>query len=526
MDYPSEEPVMAEPYHIDYPTEEPVITEPYPMDYPTEEPVITEPYPMDYPAEEPVITEPYPVDYPAEEPEMTEPYRYEPSADEVYGGKIDYPYNYGENPFEEYKGLSDFEAGAEPYPYESIDIGRSADIPEDNGFDGYGYTEPYHASEPELNGYEAFDNGIDGIHAGELLDPDALYPSEEGEASAEAGHYHGAYERASDAAAMSAYDAMMATRMPEPKLYFDIEEPSADEPDLSLDFDAEEEYVPEFKALDEKALITYLKKSEKQVKAYTREAKHKDKLMKKLSAQETVRVLTDKININKHIVDERAEALGVICASGNKKYRRYHKRLLTSSIAEYNALISEYEAKTGSILRHASYSIPKDIIAGNGYKKLPLLRYSDEQEPYSVSEDGYEEYSPTPDGKALRDAMRREKLRLAKEAQDEENRRKKLARGKSLPNGSDTADGIRMLAKEKTERAVLMLTARFESEIASLEEKRDVALYSFSPDERKTRLQVNDINRRLRLLRKWQKAALKCEKYDSERYYATPCKVL
>ncbi len=332
------------------------------------------------------------------------------------------------------------------------------------------------------------------------------------------GHYRADLRSDSDSRALSEYETALGMKMPEPKKY-DIKEEdyAADFGEASLySLDAEEaapvaEHA-DYSDFTERSLRGFVKESEKRVSEYKREVKKLSKRQSRLSTAEALELTVDKLNINRAIVEERAESLSAACAVGSGSCKRRFKKLLSESIAEYNVAVGEYEAETGYTLSYASRSIPSDIIAGRAYRRLPVVNYIMEDE-FDGTESALHGMS-----RSERKQFRKEQLRVAKESEREEARLRKMSSGKRVrggKSGTELSD-----VQKKIDRNTRMLEARFDSEKTELEKARDFAEYSFSASYKNKKDTVRELDAAMRSLGKKRAEAIRLDRDDSERYYA------
>ncbi len=317
------------------------------------------------------------------------------------------------------------------------------------------------------------------------------------------------------------YEMALGMKMPNPKRY-DIKEENYED-----NFREEEIYSTAFENTDlsepqedysrftARSLAMFVSASEKRVREYKRELKKRSKKQSRFSSAEALELIVDKLNINKAIVEERAESLAAATAVSASACKRRFKKLLTESIAEYNVVVGEYEAETGYSLNYASRSIPADIIAGRSYRKLPVVNYIQEDE-FGIDEASLHKMS-----RSEKKVFRKEQLRVAKESEREERRIRKMSSAdskkgmRSSANASDLSD-----VQRKIDRDLKMIEARFDSDKTELEKARDFTEFSFSVKYRDKKETLKNIDSEMHSLSKRKKLALKLEREDSERYYA------
>ncbi len=135
-------------------------------------------------------------------------------------------------------------------------------------------------------------------------------------------------------------------------------------------------------------------------------------------------------------------------------------------------------------------------------------QYADDYAPRS----GYD----LPMTKSERRAAAREKLRLAREAEQEERRIARMSAGRGrVPQGAAIAE-IRSLV----DGSVAAVRARIEGQIAECEAERDFAENSFSVSEAEKKRLVKRLAAEAARLRRTKKKALKYERRDAERHYS------
>lgn len=284
--------------------------------------------------------------------------------------------------------------------------------------------------------------------------------------------------------------------------------------DESLIYGREEPLRQEnFSDYDEKELLAFLRSSEKQVRLYKKELSKIERAQSGLSSEDSLKLIVDKINVSKHVVDERAAALFAISASSGKRYIKYHKKLLLESVLDYNRAIAEYEAETGYSLTPASRSLPNDIVSGIPYSPLPLIRYVEEGEPKEINAS-----SGLGITRGERRELHREQMRIAKEGAREEKRLRKLFGGKSWEKIA--AVGINLDdVKLKIERDLLALDSYVDSRITQCETERDFCEYSFSVSYSEKARKIKELKKEIKRLSRSRKRILKYARLDSERYY-------
>ena len=334
------------------------------------------------------------------------------------------------------------------------------------------------------------------------------------------GHYNNHSGNIRDEKALKSYEAMLMSRDSGERRITNYEPYG----DVSGAFSAPyvydaDEIIPEsydFTKFDRRELQKFLKSGEKRVNAYRKAIRRKNKQMKKLSSKDQTKALADIVNLNKHIVDVRAVALVACVALKHRSFKKRYKSLLTSAIKDYNLELSNYEIKCGERLPKVPLSLVKDILKGEKYRTLPLVRYVDEVDLQLESLGGdFQAKSDT--RKAIREE-KREKLRLLKEAKLEEERIKSFApkKQKKSPRFDEDITAFR----KRIERDLLMLNTRYDYLINDRESKIDYLDYSFSVSRKEKRESAKELNKSIKKLKKLKKRALKYERLDSERYYS------
>ncbi len=274
-----------------------------------------------------------------------------------------------------------------------------------------------------------------------------------------------------------------------------------------------------------------------------------EKKQKKADTAENAKLMAEKLAVSKSIIRVAEDEIFACLSADDKKELEKHKKFLASHIAEYNREISEFEKLSGASLLKIDKKAHEDIVRRRRRIEIPDIRYtgtraenyspdiSYDQEIYDgdntesayIDVDYPENEKRRPDKRDKRDE-RAEQMRLLREEKEEKERRRReeLAKGDSKKDPSSVIDKKAEIKERASrlaevnrakERDELLINSRARHKITKLEAERDALETKLTLNTRSPKKQINEISKKIKVVKADQKAALKLEKADNELYY-------
>ena len=258
-------------------------------------------------------------------------------------------------------------------------------------------------------------------------------------------------------------------------------------------------YNANISILDQKELKKYLAKSDKALNNVKTRLAATEKQKNDAQGYNKVLLIINCLTYQRYVIERLAENLHVCNKLGDKKVKSL-KKALTGEIKAYNALVDEYEVLTRAKLTRASESIPADILANKPYAPIPAISYT--------ANDGSARNSDA-DVAAV----------AASAACAVEAAKAKKAHGKKAKKAVQKSALEEKIA-EQANKDLSVITKGYDYKITAIEAEKDISFYRFGKNVFDVKKVKKLADKKIKLLQKAHKAAIKCEEKDNARYYA------
>lgn len=205
--------------------------------------------------------------------------------------------------------------------------------------------------------------------------------------------------------------------------------------------------------------------------------------------QEKAVLIVKALGYQKTIIDSNVELChaAMNTRSGDELARAQYR--LECDVKDYNALVDQYEALTGSALTRASQSMPADVAAGRNYQVLPTITCTVNDPTDEMSEKDYKNAK--------------------------KNSKNKAAQKEDV---MDAAIAAKIEQQAEKDIAVLEHSANMKKRL--IESERDAKCYRFGMTAKDAKRMRSGYNDELDKINAECNAARHFENADNERYYA------
>ena len=252
--------------------------------------------------------------------------------------------------------------------------------------------------------------------------------------------------------------------------------------------------------LNEKELKAYLAKSDKALDNVKIKLGTTTEQKNQATGYNKAILILNCLTYQRYIIERIAENLHVCCKILDNKRVKNFKKVLSEEIANYNALVNEYEALTRSTLTRASATMPDDIIAGKAFTPIPAISYTANDGTTRNSDAELAAVAVAAAAAADRATMSKKAAKHNKEVLKKTALEKKVA--------------------EQANQDLTVVAKSFDFKISMLESEMDMTNFKYGRTNSDVKRKKKEVAKEIKKVQKEAEAALKFEEKDNARYYA------